>query len=505
MSEEEIKTHKKGKKDGAKLGAVIILVISAIVFIPTGGTLVWEALANSGKTPVFGSYKGKKIEYKAGSEFADRVSYMAELYKAYGQEINQTTYYSIFNGAFEGTLRAMIFSDAVKRTGWEPSANAINREILPRFLDENGNYSQKIYNQTDSSTRNQLRKTAAANLSYDRYNDDIMGSSVSIAGNPMYGAKSSSKEKGFIGSMACSKRSFELAAFNTANFPNEEAVKYGKTNPGKFRTLDISAVTLESQDEAKSLLKQLQNNEITFEDAVSEKSTKYYTDKDGNLSEPYYYQLALDIENSEDVEKVIALSPAELSSVIQTKRGWTIYRVNANAKEPDFNDEGTVGVVLEYLKANEKGYIENYYIDQAKAFINEAKLSNFQDACEKFGITKTDVQSFPINYGNSRFYAATPSDVSELIGLSTNESVLQTLFSTKKDDMTEPFVLGSSVIVARCTGLQKDPPAEMNDYQQILTDADNTSSQATLKNFEGVEDNFMTTYFKYFLSGNDIQ
>ncbi|MBP5697412.1 MAG: peptidylprolyl isomerase [Treponema sp.] len=501
--EEEITTPKKAKKDGAKIGAVIILVISAIVFIPTGGSMIFEALAHAGKTPVFGSYKGQKIEYKAGTEFADRVSYMAELYKAYGQDLNQNTYYSIFTGAFEGTLRSMVYSAAVKKANWSASKDAVNRAILPRFYDENGKYSEKLYNQTDDATKADLRKTAATNLAFMRYNDDVMGSDTKVSGNPMYGLKTSSKEKSFIAAMDSTKRSFELAAFSTNDFPKEEAAKYGKANPDKFKKLDMSAITLEGEDEAKSLLKQIKNNEVTFEDAISEKSTKYYTDKDGKLSVPYYYGLLNVIQSAEDAEKTAALAKGTISDPVQTKSGWTIFRTDSEPKTADFNDEATVTIVLDYLKSSEKGYIENFYAERAKAFISEAKLSSFDDACEKFSITKADVAAFPVNYGNSPFYNATPSDVSELAGLSTNESVLEKMFKLKKDEMSEPFVLASNVIVARCTGIQKDPPAELANFDANVSQTDQSSSQTNLKRFDGVVDSFMETYFKYFIAGNE--
>jgi len=501
--EETITTPKKSKKGGAKIGAVIILVISAIVFIPTGASLLVESLAHAGKTPVFGSYKGQKIEYKAGTEFADRVSYMAELYKAYDQELNQNTYYSIFTGAFEGTLRSMVYSEAIKKTNWSASKDAINREILPRFFDANGKYSEKLYNQTDDATKAELRKTAATNLSFMRYNDDVMGSDIKVAGKPMYGLKTSSKEKSFIASMDSTKRSFELAAFSTNNFPKEEAIKYGKSNPEYFKKLDISAVTLDTEEETKSLLKQINNNEITFQDAISEKSTKYYTDKDGKLSVPYYYGLLNIIKNGEDAEKVAALAKGTTSQAIQTKSGWTIFRSDSEAKPADFNDESTVTTILEYLNSSEKGYIENFYSERAKAFISEVKLSSFDEACEKFLITKSDVAAFPINYGNSNFYNTTPSDVAELAGLSTNEAVLQKMFKLKKGELSEPFVLSSNVIVARCTGVQKDPPAELENFDANVSRTDQSSSQSNLKKFDGVVDDFMTTYFNFFMAGNE--
>lgn len=501
--EEEITTPKKSKKDGAKIGAVIILVISAIVFIPAGGSILFESLSHAGRTPVFGSYKGQKIEYKAGTEFADRVSYMAELYKAYGQDLNQNTYYSIFTGAFEGTLRSMVYSAAVEKANWSASKDAVNRAILPRFFDENGKYSEKLYNQTDDAAKAEFRKTAATNLAFMRYNDDVMGSDTKVSGNPMYGLKASSKEKSFIAAMDSTKRSFDLAAFSTNDFPAEEAAKYGKANPDKFRKLDISAVTLDGEDEIKALSKQIKNNEVTFDDAISEKSTKYYTGTDGKLSVPYYYGLLNIIQNAEDAEKTVALAKGAVSDPVQTKSGWTIFRVDSDAKAADFTDEATVNTVLEYLKSSEKGYIENFYSERAKAFISEAKLSSFDAACEKFSITKADVAAFPVNYGNSPFYNSTPSDVAELAGLSTNEAVLEKMFKLKKDEMSEPFVLASNVIVARCTGVQKDAPADLANFDSNVAQTDQSCSQTNLKRFDGVVDDFMTTYFKYFISGDE--
>ena len=163
----------------------------------------------------------------------------------------------------------------------------------------------------------------------------------------------------------------------------------------------------------------------------------------------------------------------------------------------------TVNTVLEYLKSSEKGYIENFYSERAKAFISEAKLSSFDAACEKFSITKADVAAFPVNYGNSPFYNSTPSDVAELAGLSTNEAVLEKMFKLKKDEMSEPFVLASNVIVARCTGVQKDAPADLANFDSNVAQTDQSCSQTNLKRFDGVVDDFMTTYFKYFISGDE--
>ena len=77
------------------------------------------------------------------------------------------------------------------------------------------------------------------------------------------------------------------------------------------------------------------------------------------------------------------------------------------------------------------------------------------------------------------------------------------MFKLKKDEMSEPFVLASNVIVARCTGIQKDPPAELANFDANVSQTDQSSSQTNLKRFDGVVDSFMETYFKYFIAGNE--
>ena len=499
MSEES--KHKE-KQGSAKIGAVIILIISAIVFIPAGGSLVFQAIANSGKIPVFGSYKGKKIEYKPGTEMFNNVSNQAEMFKHNYGTVSQDAYYRIFYAAFGQTLSSMIYTDAVTKTGYSVPKAAVNRAIIGYFTDASGNYSSKIYNQTDESTKKSLRQAAEKSLISSLYRTDVFGSSTEVSAGKMYGIKSSSKEKAFIANMESEKKSFELVAFSTETFPEEEAVKYANNNAEKFAKYNISAVTLENKDAAESLLKQIKNNEVTFDDAISEKSVKYYTDKEGKLSTPYHYQLLKDVENEEDVAKIAVLKPQELSEVIQNRSGYSIYRCDGEVTKADFSDAATVKVVQSYLTANEKGYIENYYIEMAKSFKNEVALSSFEEACNKFQKTRVEVPAFALNYYNTSFYSASPSNIPEIASISGNVNALQALFSLKAEQASDPFVLASNVIVARCTGIQKDPPASTENFDATAEKADSSSASSALQKLDGVEDKFIETYFNYFVSNS---
>ena len=345
---------KRTAKDHTKIGAVIILVISAIVFIPFGGYEVISAFFSNKDVPVFGSYDGKKITYERGSLFTNMTENLAERYKSMGYQIDSNAYYYLFTQAFAETVKDMAYLDSVKSTGYEVPAGAVNRMLLNYYSDENGNYSPKLYNQTDKSTKKSLRESVTKNLQYNRLRDDLLGSSsLFVDGQSLYGIKSNSKEADFINNMGKEKHSFKYVAFNTED-----------------------------------------------EDAVSEKSTKYYTDSEGKISRPYRYQLEISVPEKADVEKVVSLAQGSLSEVIATSRGFSIFRADGAAKDADLNDSETVDVILTYIKTNEHGYIEDYYSNIAGDFTAQVALYSFEEAAKNFGLNAVQTTAFPVNYGS---------------------------------------------------------------------------------------------------------
>ena len=137
-------TKVKTAKDHTKIGAVIILVISAIVFIPFGGYEVINALFSSKNAPVFGSYNGKKITYEMGSTFKNVTENLAETYKSYGINIDSASSYYLFTEAFSETVKDLAYLDKVAKTGYTVPDEAVNRRMINYFTDESGNYSPKL-------------------------------------------------------------------------------------------------------------------------------------------------------------------------------------------------------------------------------------------------------------------------------------------------------------------------------------------------------------------------
>ena len=187
------------------------------------------------------------------------------------------SYYRIFTTAFAQTVMNSAFSKEVEYSGYKVPAAAIDRAILPAFTDENGKFSKKLYNQISDADLNTMRLNSEKNLVYSRYVDDLFGTGATeFNGKPLYGLKSAAAEESFISSLGEEKHSFNMVTFDTGDYPKEEAVKFGKENSDKFIKYSLSAITAETESEAKAILKQIQNTEITFESGYAYEDIKEY-------------------------------------------------------------------------------------------------------------------------------------------------------------------------------------------------------------------------------------
>ena len=85
--------------------------------------------------------------------------------------------------------------------------------------------------------------------------------------------------------------SFDIVFFDTNSYPTEKAVEYANENPSLFNKYSFNAISVESESVAKKILSQINNAEITFEDALTEYSKNYYTTTDGVLKNKYDAQI----------------------------------------------------------------------------------------------------------------------------------------------------------------------------------------------------------------------
>ncbi|MCK9169148.1 MAG: peptidylprolyl isomerase [Treponema sp.] len=489
------------KKSFYTIGSLIILLISAIVFVLVPAML---GRANKNKLPAFGKYDGKEIRYEQGSDFADYVSRYADMLKNQGQEVNTQSYYYIFNYAFNATVQKMAFSSAVRKSGYVVPQSAINRAMLPYFSDSNGKYSPKLYKETPASSIESMQKDFRNTLTTSRYSDDCFGSQDTVGKEALYGLKSSSAETAFLQNVGKNKRAFNMVSFDMKDYPDSEKAAYGKANAQKFIKYNMSVITCEDKAKAESVSKRLANNEIKFADAVGEYSKKTYSNENGKLTDEYYYQLEKIIKNADDLKTVAALSKGTTSKPVETSEGFSIFYADNNAVQPDFSNDATIKDVYNYLNTYEAGHIEDYYTEIAKNFAAAASAKSFDDACRQFNLTKTELAAFPLNYGSVSLAGSVDTKNTALSGADTNENFLKTAFTLKQNEISVPVVNGKNILILQLTGeSSEETPAEASTLKSETGNYDQSSASSALMKSPKLENNLMSVFFNNFMKNNN--
>ena len=480
------------------LGSLVILLICAFCFVILPAVEGKTSRLQEGSAPVFGKYKGKEIKYEQGTEFANFVSQYGQMYQMYGQQLDQTTYYQIFNQSFTSTVLNYAYTDEVKKSGYEVPKSAITREILPYFSDSEGNYSSKLYKQTSDSIKEDLHKTAEASLIADRFSDDNFASSTEkLYLTPLYGLKNSESEKKFIVTMNKEQRGFKIASFAKSDFPKEEKIKFANKNPELFNKYDISIITVEEKSNAESIAKRIANNEITFDDAVTEYSEKNYSSAEGKLTNSYQYQIENILKEKENLSLVTGLGINAVSEVIETNAGFSIFKNNAAYVKPDFETEELQRALTNYISAFEANLVEDYFTGKANDFIKEAGSSDFTAAAEKFGAKASEIAPFPLNYGNANVINTLDTSSDVLKNADLNENFLKAAFALKLNEFSEPMVLNNNIVVLQYTTESTSDDDDVN--VNLLVSYDQSSATKTIMQSDKLENNFISVYFDNYM------
>ncbi len=452
LEKENKKKEGKGKKNiWLTAGSIFILVLSAVVFIlvPSIG-----GFSSGQDYPVAGTYNGKKIEYGYGTDYLAAVQKYAQYYQqqaqAQGVSLSQFDYYSIFQGAFNSVVLDMMYTDYVNDSGYVPAENAIKREMIQYFTDENGNYSAKAFREATETYKKSLRESIIkANIS-NRFVEDYFGLDTNYIANTVYGLKTPNNEGKFFIDLTNRTRSFEMVSFSKTNYPDDKAIDYANANADLFKKYSFSAITATEESELKNIKNQLDKNEIVFDDAAMTLSSKAYCDDNGKVTSKYAYQFKNILTSDEDFTKVTSLAVGSVSDVTKTATGYIILRCDEAPSVSDFSDEETLDVVKNYIRYNEQGLVDDYFTGIAQDFATNAATIGFDEAAAAAGIEKKELPEFAINYGNNNFLGTLPfSNFPELSGAETSEAFFRMAFSLKPNEISSPITVGNNIIILK--------------------------------------------------------
>lgn len=472
-------------------------MIAAVVFV-----LLPAMLGRGGgkRLPPFGSYNGHEIRYESGTLFADYVSKYADMMKGQGMEVDQQSYFYIFNYAFNAVVQKMAYDEAVKEAGYAVPPSAVDRMMLPYF-SENGVYSPKLYRAASDETIQKMRREIEDNLTTSRYTDDVLGSADSVGKDSLYGLKMPSNMVKAVKDMGKEKRGISVVSFRMDDYPDSEKVAYGKANADKFKKYNMSVITCDDKAAAQSVKKRLSNNEISFEDAVGEYSRKAYSDENGKLNGSYRYQLEKTVTDKDALNVLDGLAAGSVSDVIETSGTYSIFRTDAASISPNFSDDSTVRDVYNYLNTYESSIMEDYFVAKAKEFVISAVSLSFQTACESKGLKPNTVAPFALNYGGAPCMSRLDTSVSGMDGADTNEEFLKRVFSLKMGEISEPIINGRNVIVVKLDKIEtEDLPPEKEVVSDMCQSMNRDSMNTAIMSSKKLENNLISVFFNNFLN-----
>lgn len=480
------------------IGSLIVLLICAFVFVLlpafSGGS------ANQNEALVFGKYGKKEIKYEQNSDFTNFVQQYAQMFQQYGQNLDSSAYYYIFNYAFDSSVMKYAYNDYVEKSKYVVSDAAVKRGMIPYFYDENGKYSDKLYRQTSESDKLELKKQITSALTSQRYFDDNFGSQdETFGGESLYGLKESDAELDFLDSYNANKRGFHMAVFSLSDYPDEEKLNYAKQNSAKFNSYDLSVITVEDKATADKVAKRIANGELSFEDAITEYSEKLFSNTEGKLTNKLQYQIENILAAKDDLAKITDLEEGKVSEPVETTTGFSIFKANSAKTEPDFDSADLLSTVSTYLTNYESTRIEDYFTAKATDFTTEVLNSDFDTACAKQNVTNVDIPPFPLNYGSETIATSVDTSLPGLSGADTNENFLKTAFSLKLNEVSSPIVMDGSIIVLQYSTEEKKSDDENSAITQI-ENYDSSSSRQFIMESPKLENNFAQVYFSNFMS-----
>jgi hypothetical protein len=472
--------------------SVFILVLIVVTFV---GAPAISHFGSQRGSIVFGSWNGEPIEYRPDNYLSRQRDMVAKRYQAMfqqsqGQDNIDWQLFQVWNGAFELTVIHSAIMEEAKKSGLQVSDERVDRALT--YYEgywENGKFSPEAYRNTPSSEKFSVRNYYHESLIHQQWVGDV------------FSTRSSSAEKAFLLSLASPERNFRFVNWDLNSYPAEKVAEYGREKGDLFAEGSFSRISLkDDKKSAEAVLKQLREETSTFEELATAHSTDIYADKGGEMGYVMRYALQSDISNDKDLDEVFSLAPGAASGLVETPYGWAIYRSNGPIRDADFTNDETIDKVRSYMLVNDRGIVEDYFLDLGKTFGESAEKSSFSETSDTMGLTEHLTDYFPINFGSVGFLKVirTLDNSNYLQSIGSNDRILKLLFSLEPEGVSEPQVVGNNVIVFQMID-ERDAPQTVKDtidqrYRSVITNMTDDQVRRLFLGSKKLENNFMEVF-----------
>ncbi len=494
-------TQSRGRRDQDRLekkrtahpflyaGSVLVLLVIVVTFI--GGPAI--ARSGPGGRIVFGSYKGKPIEYFPGNYFSQQKDLAAEQLRQGGENQNvEVQAYKVWRTAFDQTILHTAILLEAERSGLWVSSERVDQALLssgPYVV--NGQFSEARYKATSPSERMTTRQLVRGEIIQEQYLRDSF-----------LHQQASPQEGEFFKKMFAQQRKFSFVRFSFSDYPQSEVAAYARDNRDKFRRMKLSRILVKSSErEAQEIHKKLVEGG-SFEELARAHSKGLYAEKGGDMGWRYFYDLEADFEGPQPVEQVFALGEGELSPVLKSRFGWVIFRADSQPVELDTSDPEALKVVRDYLMKYEKGKVEDYFQARAESFVKRVRETSFTLAGVELGQPTYQTDFFPVNYQG--VYVLDPvrsldQNVSLASAAYSQEFFVQA-FSLAPGQVSEPVLLDDQVVVLSLADTRTAPRQELDlmdrFHEYFVNQSRQQDLQTALLNPDYIVDDFNQTFYQ---------
>ena len=432
--------HRMKTRPFVFFGTIFILVIVVIAFVfvpamvPQGGGV---------EDFTFGYYNRVPIRMVSGNFFHQMQQGFARQHQHLLNEDpnNMGLVQEIWAHAFVETVIYMGIQDTMRRAGYVVPSSVVDREMARQFRTADGRFDAAAYRAMDNATRMSMWRQAQESIAVGRYLSDLEGLRIS------------SNEAAFVSAMASPRRSFSVAIFPLASYPDSEVIAHAQANPAPFRVTHLSRVIANSEWEAQQLLNSVRDGTSTFEEVARLNSLDVFADMGGDMGMRMAHELIHEIWNEQERESVINLASGELSDVVTVSRGWAgtgwaFFRAEEAVQPTDTNDLVQLERVRTHIMTNLRGRVEDWVIAEAENFAAQVRERDFEEVAAEGNILRRTFGPIPVNFGDAvLFRAVSGVGVPEIQHAGRDPFFWRAAFSTPLMTPSNPVVLGNNVMV----------------------------------------------------------
>ena len=478
---EKKEKKKHGKSIGWIIGVVVLILISLTFVLPT-------TIFSSGNSSSieFGRYNGEKIELAYGNYFYNQLSSIMSSGNVSNQNVMQA-----YQQAYYTTVLETALSQMGEQVGISVTDRMVDNAIVESgfFNDENGNYSSDLYREASAMTKSMLRMQFEETIPAQMVMNDIAS------------VKTSAGETEFVSAFNDAVRAFEYITVDYNAYPDADAQAYAEANGAPFTAMDLSVITLPSEDAANSLLESINNGEKTFEDAAASDSSDRWRTENGAMGQMLYYEIQDMLIDPTGADTIFAVAAGEIAGPVQGWTGYMLFRADSAAAAPDYSDSAVLSKIKSYISTNDPDTMNAYLTAKADE-VYAAASEDFTAAAESNGLEITKVGPSSANPASSQFIIGPEySDSKALLAsaASMDQDYYTELFTAADNTVLAPQASGSSFVIARPVapeGNNELLSSYMDTfYSSYMPEITAQDLQAGIMNSDLFVDNFLEVFF----------